>query len=495
MILIEFINEYKIWYLIIGFITSIFSIGQFNFPLFIYIWPYCFLSYLHKMNSKLIPLLIVSGCLIISNMIRWLGATDMGVLYDFGIGIYFSIINIIPFIIDDLLYNKITKWSSIFIFPLSVTSIEFIFAFIPLGNFNIYAYAIRDNIHMIQISEWFGCYFISFSLALFASILDHSLELYKSKKIISKFVYFYIILYLFIVIFGSIRLLCHENQSKITIASVLGMSNCLYVNKQNNTLSIDEYMKYIEKTIIKARNSEVKILLYSEEAFAIYENDKDEIISRTANLAKENNIFVVLSLDVEYDINYNKNEAILISDEGKILYNYQKQHLIPIVEEDYYEDLTEIKTIDTKLGKIGVAICYDVIFSDYINSLSRKGLDILLMPSWDWKGITEFHSVDLRFRAIENGINIVKSTANGIVLSFDYKGRYLSYYKQYECKDFFVISNVNKKGIKTLYLYIGICFNYFYMAALVIVIGIGLYIKHKEKGKNENIKGDNLFYN
>jgi hypothetical protein len=78
------------------------------------------------MNSKLIPLLIVSGCLIISNMIRWLGATDMGVLYDFGIGIYFSIINIIPFIIDDLIYNKITKWSSIFIFPLSVTSIEFI---------------------------------------------------------------------------------------------------------------------------------------------------------------------------------------------------------------------------------------------------------------------------------------------------------------------------------------------------------------------------------
>ena len=172
-----------------------------------------------------------------------------------------------------------------------------------------------------------------------------------------------------------------------------------------------------------------------------------------------------------------------------------KSTIIPIVEEDYYEDLTEIKTIDTKLGKIGVAICYDVIFSDYINSLSRKGLDILLMPSWDWKGITEFHSVDLRFRAIENGINIIKSTANGIVLSFDYKGRYLSYYKQYECKDFFVISNVNKKGIKTLYLYIGICFNYFYMAALVIVIGIGLYIKHKEKGKNENIEGDNLFYN
>ena len=61
MILIEFINEYKIWYLIIGFITSIFSIGQFNFPLFIYIWPYCFLSYLHKMNSKLIPLLIVNS--------------------------------------------------------------------------------------------------------------------------------------------------------------------------------------------------------------------------------------------------------------------------------------------------------------------------------------------------------------------------------------------------------------------------------------------------
>ena len=65
--------EKKIVYLIFGFIFSITSIGRFNIPLSIFIWPYCFLVYLHQNNKKIFPLIIVSLCLIGSNMIRWLG--------------------------------------------------------------------------------------------------------------------------------------------------------------------------------------------------------------------------------------------------------------------------------------------------------------------------------------------------------------------------------------------------------------------------------------
>ena len=248
-------------------------------------------------------------------------------------------------------------------------------------------------------------------------------------------------------------------------------------------------MDYIQKTIIKANNSEAKVILYSEEGFSIKGVEREDIINQTTKLAEKYNIFVVLTLDIEYEKDDCKNEAILISNKGNVLYNYQKKNLIPIMESEYHSNNPEYKTFDTELGKLGVVICYDIDFPYYLNQLSRLGLDTLLIPSWDWDGITEPHSTELKFRAIENGFNTMKSTANGITLSNDYKGRFLAYYQPSKCEDFFVLSSVYRRGTKTLYSYIGIFFNYFYIAAFIILVIIGRYKMIKE---NNDVEIGNL---
>ena len=480
MKIFEYMIEKKIVYLIFGFIFSITSIGRFNIPLSIFIWPYCFLVYLHQNNKKIFPLIIVSLCLIGSNMIRWLGYNKYSNLISIVMSIYLSFINIIPYIIDNIIYNKISKWASVFVFPLLVAFVEYAFEFSYISNNNVYAYALRNNLQMIQICSLFGCFFLSFIIALFASIADYSYIVYKKEKKISKLVYCYAIIILLISSFGSIRLLIPEKEERFNIAGVLGVSPCLYDEGKESMLPIDTFMDYIQKTIIKANKSEAKIIVYSEQAFGIYLSDRNDIINRTAKLAEKYNIFVLLTLDIEYDKNYNKNEAILISDKGKVLYNYQKKNLIPIIETEYYSNLTEFKTFDTDLGFLGVVICYDINYPDYLNQLSRLGLDTLLIPSWDWDTVTEFHSTELRFRAIENGFNTMKSTAHGIVLSTDYKGRFLSYFESNGCTDYFALSTVYTRGTRTLYLYIGIVFNYIYFVALIIVIIMGKYKLNKE---------------
>ena len=134
--------ENKIFLLVIGFILSVFSIGRYNISITIYIWPYCFLNFLHNNNTKLWPLIVVSTCIVISNIFRWIDISHTSFLADAIIGIYFSIINIIPFIIDDIFYDKISKWKNIFLFPLSVAFCEFLFSFCFIANHNIYAYAL-----------------------------------------------------------------------------------------------------------------------------------------------------------------------------------------------------------------------------------------------------------------------------------------------------------------------------------------------------------------
>ena len=223
-----------------------------------------------------------------------------------------------------------------------------------------------------------------------------------------------------------------------------------------------------------ANSSNSQFMIFAEEAFAIMIGDREKLINKVKELAKKYNIFVVLPIDIseKEDELHNTNEAVLISEEGEVLYNYQKQHLVPYIERGYYENMDKVEVIDTKFGKLTTVICYDINFPYFINSLSRKHFDLLLIPSWDWEGIAEYHSNELKYRAIEGGFNTVKNTANGITISNDVKGRTLTYYTGKGYEDYFIICTVNRKGIKTLYSYIGFLFNYIYIISISEFFGI-----------------------
>ena len=281
----------------------------------------------------------------------------------------------------------------------------------------------------------------------------------------------YAIIILIIYFFGFIRLLIPLEKGTYNIACSSGLSQYLYDEGEDPILPIDNYTSYINDKLFMANYSNSQIMIFAEEAFGIInETNRKEMIDKTKELAKEYNMFIVLPIDVEIKEKENRNEAVLISNKGEILYEYQKQNLIPLIESGYFEDMDKPKVIETDLGKLTIAICYDINFPYFINSLSRKHFDILLIPSWDWIGIAEFHSNNAKFRAIEGGFNLIKNTINGITISFDAKGRALSYHIGRDYSDYFLISTVNKKGIKTLYSYIGFLFNFLYILAFFIIL-------------------------
>ena len=140
-------NNKNLILLLTGTILSIFSIGKLNIAIVIYIWPFCFLHYLHlNSNNKLISLLKVYFCVLITTLIRWIGCSNLSLAYDFLAGFYFSINTIIPYSIDLYFYNKLPKWKNIFIFPLTIGFNEYILSFYSFSNNNLYAYSQLDNI-------------------------------------------------------------------------------------------------------------------------------------------------------------------------------------------------------------------------------------------------------------------------------------------------------------------------------------------------------------
>ena len=485
---IDFIKKKNIFYLIVGFFFSIFSISKFNIVISIFIWPFCFLSYLHKSESKILPSVICSACLWLSIVIRWTSYSNANFLIDLLFSSYFSIATIIPFIIDNIFYGKVDKWKSIFIYPLSVAFIEFIFCLFPYANNNLFCYALRDCIQFIQIISWFGCYFLSFIIALFSTILDYSIYLYRNENKISKFLFSYVVIILVIYFFGLIRLLIPIEGETINVAASIGVSQPLYEMGDEGIREQYVYLEYINETMKRASDSGAQIMTYAEEAFFVTKDVKKQIISNVTKLAKIYSIYVLLTFDTYYNETYSSNEAVLISDEEKILYDYQKQHLVPLSERGYYENMEKTEVVDTKFGKVTVVICYDIDFPYYLDSLSRKHFDLLLVPSWDWDSVAEWHSNDAKYRAIEGGFNMVKNTAHGYTISSDTRGRTLSYVRN-KGEDYNVINTVYIKGVKTLYSYISIFFNYLYLIALIAILFSDKIIKLLKKDNNDGTVG------
>lgn len=123
------------------------------------------------------------------------------------------------------------------------------------------------------------------------------------------------------------------------------------------------------------------------------------------------------------------NTALVFDSRGRMAGRYRKMHLfdveIPgrvVVRESERRQAGErIVTCATELGRIGLAICYDLRFPELFRRLAAEGAEVVCMPSAFTFATGEAHWETLiRARAIENQVyfvaaNQIGAGASGIV--------------------------------------------------------------------------------
>jgi nitrilase len=105
--------------------------------------------------------------------------------------------------------------------------------------------------------------------------------------------------------------------------------------------------------------------------------------------------------------------CLLHGPDGRRLARYDKIHLFDVNvgadgAERYRESAsiepgTDIVAVDTELGRIGLAVCYDLRFPELFRALLARGADILVLPSafTETTGAAHWHLL-CRTRAVEN---------------------------------------------------------------------------------------------
>jgi hypothetical protein len=95
----------------------------------------------------------------------------------------------------------------------------------------------------------------------------------------------------------------------------------------------------------------------------------------------------------------------------------------------------------------------------------------LIVPVNDWREVKDIHFQMQAFRAIENGIPLVRAASSGISTAFDPWGRVLGLVDSFAAGDRTMTAQVPVGGVRTLYARTGDLFAWLCVAALAITLG------------------------
>ncbi len=207
--------------------------------------------------------------------------------------------------------------------------------------------------------------------------------------------------------------------------------------------TIDIYEKLTEKAI---KSFHPDIVVWPETALPFYLQENSKFSKRIKNFVEKYKFYLITGAPAykrerEKFLLYNR--VYLIGPDGKILDYYDKEHLVPFGE---YVPLKKILFFLDKLvagvgdfvpGKnnhpfkikklrIGLLICYEVIFPGMVQNRIENGSNLLINVSNDaWFGNSSGpyqHLNQVILRAVEQGRYIVRATNTGISAFISPKG-------------------------------------------------------------------------
>jgi len=192
---------------------------------------------------------------------------------------------------------------------------------------------------------------------------------------------------------------------------------------------IDRNLAKVEAALARVAKQGVQLAVlpemwsagYDYKRLARHAAETPRVVEAICRLSSEHKMVVVGSLPEESDGKI-FNTAYVI-DCGEVLANYRKLHMFSTMGEDRFlspGDRTLV--VPTSVGRLGVAICYDLRFPELFRKMALEGAEIICLPA-EWpKPRQEHWRTLLRARAIENQLFVVATNCCGIQGKLDFFG-------------------------------------------------------------------------
>ena len=360
----------------------------------------------------------------------------------------------------------LTRWLSrntspaaaVFSYPLLLVASEFLFGLIsPHGSFGAMGYALVDVLPLLQVASVGGVPALTFCIAL--APMTVALAIAWPKHWRSAVIAGATPLVL-IACAGALRL--NQSYDSKTRVALVGLDKYEGRAYRNETEALETARAFAGE-VHKLALEKPKFIVAPEKQFG----GAREAGASSALLAEAvagQPVTLVAGFDEVIADSTRVNSAQVFAP-GKSLQRYVKRRLIPGLELGYSRGAGPL-VMDTQ----GVAICKDMDFPAMIRGYGERGVDLLLVPAWDFVRDGRLHSRMALVRGVENGFAIARSAAAGRLTASDRYGRVIAEATTSAVAPVTVVTDLGLREGGTWYLKLGDAFAWVCLTVLALLL-------------------------
>lgn len=196
-------------------------------------------------------------------------------------------------------------------------------------------------------------------------------------------------------------------------------------------LDIEKNLETMERVANAASLQGARILIFPELFLSGYNLGDDaskvadavdgETVKRAGEIARQTAIALVYGYAERAESGI-YNSAAFIDETGTLLGNYRKVHLFGTEEQRIFQAGDNVLVIPYAGFTIGLLICYDIEFPEFVRMAVLRGADFLAVPTALTPPYHEIPTTIVRARAYENQIFVAYCDRVGVERDLTYIG-------------------------------------------------------------------------
>jgi apolipoprotein N-acyltransferase len=236
---------------------------------------------------------------------------------------------------------------------------------------------------------------------------------------------------------------------------------------------------FLESSRREARAG-ARLIVWPETSLLVFAEDEPAFLDRATRLAAAEHVYLAMGMGTIHlgESKPCENKLVLIDPSGQILTSHLKSRAVAGWEAGIMRRGDgRMAVVATPAGRMAGAICFEADFPDVIHQAGAGEADLLIVPVNDWRAIRSIHFQMHAFRAIENGVPLVRGAASGLSGAFDPWGRVLAVSDFFAAGDRTMTAQIPMGRVPTLYAKTGDLFAWLCVAGLVVALAAAVPVR------------------
>jgi apolipoprotein N-acyltransferase len=333
-----------------------------------------------------------------------------------------------------------------------------------------------------------GLWGLTFLVSWFGPVVNWAWERSFNWPVVNRGLMVFTAILSVVLVFGGLRLsFAHLEPGTVQVHS-FSLTDEIYNRYERDQSTKEINDSYIKGTLREASRG-AQIVLWPEMAAGGVAQEANAVLTRAQEVARQEEIYLVIGMQIAFP-NENRptdNRLIVINPSGEIVVN-QLKYGATIISNNTPGDRI-LQTVDTPYGTLIGIICWDADFPTVVNQVGEKGADILFVPSGDNLGVARLHAQQAIFRAIENGVSLIRQdSTEGLSVATDPYGRVLATMDTHTVGERVMVVQVPTQRVFTVYSVIGDLFGWLSVAGFVGIIVLAIVGGRKGASASPSVK-------